>query len=406
MVTFRNATAQDWPAITRTVQRSFLGDEADRDWAAEQALFEPDRAVVAVDGEDLVAHAGTYTRDLSVPGGALPAGYVTAVGVAATHRRRGIAATMLTRQLEEIRDRGEALAVLWASEAGIYGRFGYGQATHRLSFTVDRREVRMVGTGAPELRVRVDRAPELRATLAEVYEQVRPDRPGYASRDGRWWDWRLVDDQHHRDPGFGPLLAAVCSDGRGARGYALYRTRSEWDGNGPKGEVNVMEVVTADPAAYRVLWDYLLSIDLTRQVGYWLGAVDEPLLHLVNDTRRLGCRYGDGLWARLLDVPAALAGRRYAAPVDLVLEVEDPVLPGTGGRFRLAGSRDGATCVRTDDAPDLRLGIATLATAYLGGSSLGSLAAAGRVTELTSGALTAADPAFRWHRAPVSIEIF
>ncbi|MBV1852258.1 GNAT family N-acetyltransferase [Catellatospora tritici] len=404
MVTFRNAAPQDWAAILHTVRRTFLNED-DQGTPVDEALFEPARAVVAIDGADIVAHAGTYTRDLSVPGGTVAAGFVTAVVVAGTHRRRGIASTMLTRQLEEIRDRGEALAVLWASEASIYRRFGYGQASHRIGFTIDRREVRVVGADKHALSLRVDTPGQLRAELGAVYERVRPARPGYATRDDRWWTWRLHDDPGHR-AGAGPLLALVCRDGDAVLGYALYRTRSEWENVGPKGEVNILEVVTDSPAAYAAMWDHLLNVDLTRQVSYWLAAVDEPLLHIVTDTRRLGGRYGDGLWARLLDIPAALSSRRYAAPVDVVLEVEDPVLPGTGGRFRLAGSLDGATCVRTDDAPDLRLDVATLSTVYLGGNSLGSLAAAGRVTELTSGALAAADPAFGWLRAPAAIEIF
>ncbi|MDI1465775.1 GNAT family N-acetyltransferase [Catellatospora sp. KI3] len=404
MVTYRTAEPQDWAAILRTVRRTFLNED-DQGTPVDEALFEPARAVVALDGPDVVAHAGTYSRELSVPGGAVPAGFVTAVVVAGTHRRRGVASTMLTRQLEEIRDHGDPLAVLWASEAGIYRRFGYGQASHRIGFTIDRREVQVVGAGKHTLSLRVGTPAELRAELGTVYERVRPTRPGYASRDDRWWTWRLHDDPGHRS-GAGPLLALVCRDGDAVLGYALHRTRSEWDNLGPKGEVNVMEVVTDSPAAYAAMWDHLLNVDLTRQVSYWLAAVDEPLLHIASDTRRLGGRYGDGLWARLLDIPAALSARRYAAPVDVVLEVEDTVLPGTGGRFRLAGSLDGAACVRTDDAPDLRLDVATLGTVYLGGNSLGSLAAAGRVEELTSGALAAADPAFRWHRAPVSIEIF
>jgi predicted acetyltransferase len=410
MVTFRTGVEGDYDEVNQLVQRAFLNDTEGREWAEERALFEPDRSVLAVDGDQVVGHVGTFTRDLTVPGGVLAAGFVTVVAVAGTHRRRGLASAMLTRQLREIRDRGEALALLWASEAGIYGRYGYGLASRRLRFEIDRREVRIDGSRFDKsrldgLRLRAAPAAVHRAQVAEVYERVRPSRPGFASRDDRWWDYRLADQAWHRG-GAGPLQAVVCFDGDTPVGYALYRFRSNWNDSGPNGEVGVMETVAATPAAYTMLWDFLLNVDLTRTVGMWLGAIDEPLQYLVNDVRRLGMGMGDGLWARLLDVPAALGGRRYAAEVDVVLEVVDELLPGCGGVFRLRGGPDHATCEPTTDAADLRLDTSTLAAVYLGGNSLGSLAAAGRVEELRPGAVATTAPAFTWTRAPHALEIF
>ncbi|MEU8073829.1 GNAT family N-acetyltransferase [Catellatospora citrea] len=410
MVTFRTGVEGDYDEVNQLAQRTFLNDVAGREWDEERALFEPARSVLAVDGDQVVGHVGTYTRELTVPGGVLPAGFVTCVAVAGTHRRRGLASTMLTRQLGEIRDRGEALAVLWASEGSIYGRYGYGLASRRLSFEIDRREARLDGSrfdksGLDGLRLQAGPAARHRAQVTDLYEQARPARPGFASRDARWWDYRLADQAWHRD-GAGPLQAVVCHDGDTPVGYALYRFRSSWDGSGPNGEVGVMETVTTTPAAYTMLWDFLLNVDLTRKVGLWLGALDEPLQYLANDPRRLGMRLGDGLWARLLDVPGALSGRRYAAEVDVVLEVVDELLPGSGGVFRLRGGPDHATCAPTGDEPELRLDTAALAAVYLGGNSLGSLAAAGRVDELRAGAVAATAPAFTWTRAPHALEIF
>ncbi|MEV4414589.1 GNAT family N-acetyltransferase [Catellatospora sp. NPDC049609] len=410
MVTYRAATAADFDDVNRLVQRSFLSDDGGREWDEERALFEPERAVLAVDDDRVVGHVGTYSRELAVPGGVLPAGFVNAVVVSGTHRRRGVASTMLTRQLGEIRDRGEALAVLWASEGSIYGRYGYGMASRRLSFEIDRREVRIDGSRFDKSRLdglslRAGPAADFRADLMPVYERQLPHRPGFASRDSRWWDYRLADQAWHRD-GAGPLQAVLCRDGDTVLGYALYRFRSQWSAGGPDGHVSVMETVATTPAAYTALWEFLLNVDLTRTVGLWLGAADEPLQYLVNDLRRLGMRLGDGLWVRLVDVPAALSARRYAVDVDVVLEVTDGLLPGSGGVFRLRGGRDAATCVPVTDAPDLRLDTATLSALYLGGNSLGALATAGRVDELRPGAVAATDPAFSWPRAPHAIEIF
>jgi predicted acetyltransferase len=147
-------------------------------------------------------------------------------------------------------------------------------------------------------------------------------------------------------------------------------------------------------------------VDLTRTTRYWFGAVDEPLLYLVNEPRRLNGRLGDGLWVRLVDVGAALAGRTYAAPVDVVIEVTDELVPENAGRWRLAADGTGARCTRTDGDADLACDVSALGAVYLGGPTLGALAAAGRVAELRSGALAAASTAFGWHRAPNATEIF
>ena len=108
----------------------------------------------------------------------------------------------------------------------------------------------------------------------------------------------------------------------------------------------------------------------------------------------------------MLDVPAALAGRRYATDVDLVIELTDELVPANAGRWRLRGSSTGATCVSTVDEPDLSCDVRALGAAYLGGTGFAALAATGQVIEHRPGALVLADTAFRWYQAPTSMEAF
>jgi predicted acetyltransferase len=168
----------------------------------------------------------------------------------------------------------------------------------------------------------------------------------------------------------------------------------------------VDEVVATSPAGYLALWRFLLSIDLTRWAKLWLGGPDEPLLYLASEPRRLGTVQGDGLFIRIVDLPAALTARRYAAPVDVVLEVADPLLPANAGRWRLFADEQKVTCTRTEEPADLACGIGELGAAYLGGASLAALAAAGRVSELRPETLARAATAFGWHRAPAGTEVF
>jgi predicted acetyltransferase len=397
----RVGVGDDWPAIARLLYTAFH-DTTDLDAdAGGRPVFEPDRSlVVEADGE-VVAHASAFTRELTVPGATLPAAHVTMVGVAATHRRRGLLTRMMHRQLAEV---PESLAVLWASEGRIYPRFGYGLATHRTSMKIDTREVGLPAPAAPE-RLRTLPPAGARPVLAGLYESIRTDRPGWSGRSEHWWDELLADPPGKR--GGATQLHATLHDGPGGvDGYALWRSKSDWSPAGPEGEVLVQEVVAATPAAYLALWRFLLSIDLTRWTKLWRGAADEPLWHLVDEPRRLGAVLGDGLFVRIVDLPAALTGRRYTAPLDVVLDVTDPLRPGNAGRWRLAGDGQQVTCTRTDEPADLVCDIADLGAAYLGGTSLGALAAAGRVREQRPGALASASAAFGWHRVPSGIEEF
>jgi predicted acetyltransferase len=403
----RTATADDFPALCDMLASAFADEFPDDDRERDRLVFEPARNLLVVDGETIVGNAGVYTREMTVPGGVtVPAAHVTMVGVSPTYRRRGALTRLMGRQLRDVRAVGEPLAALWASEGRIYQRYGYGLASTKLAFEIDGREVRLSErTSAAGVRLRDAAAADARKELAQVYERVRLTRPGWSSRDERWWEWNLEDPASRRH-GATPKRALLAEGRDGVDGYALWRTKSSWRPTGPEGETQVAELVAATPDAYAALWRFLLSVDLTRAVRYGYAATDEPLVHLVNEPRRLGARYGDALWVRLVDVPDALAARRYAAPVDVVLEVNDALLPDNAGRWRLRAAGDDVTCTLSADPADLVCDVADLGAAYLGGVSLAALAAGGRVVERHPGALAAASAAFGWHRAPSALETF
>ena len=173
--------------------------------------------------------------------------------------------------------------------------------------------------------------------------------------------------------------------------------KAGWSDDGqPDGTVVVEEVRSATTPAYAALWRFLLSLDLVRTMRAPSASPDEPLRHLLAEPRALQSRPVDALWVRLVDVGRALAARRYPAPIDLVVEVRDAFCPWNDGRWRLTGHPAGGHCGRTDRDPDLVIGIEALSAAYLGGVPLGALHAAGRVTEVSPGAVTLASTAFSW----------
>jgi predicted acetyltransferase len=326
------------------------------------------------------------------------------VGVLPTHRRRGLLTALMHRQLAELAEAGrESIAVLWASETAIYPRFGYGPAASRMGVAAMNREVRVKPAApAPGGRLRLILPGESVAELSAVYDRIRAGRTGWSSRPGAWWDYRIRDHSETRGGATG--LHGVLFEGSGGpEGYALWRVKNNWDEYGPNADVRVHEVAAGDPGVYAALWQFLFGIDLARRVEFEFGALDEPLQYLVDEPRRLGRTYDDGLWVRIIDLPAALEARRYLAPVDVVIEVTDDLIAANAGRWRLTAGPDKTTCVRTTDPADLACPITELGAVYLGGTTLGSLAAAGRVRRLT-GNFPA--NAFAWDHLPNPIEVF
>ena len=234
-----------------------------------------------------------------------------------------------------------------------------------------------------------------------------PSRPGLFGRNDTWWR-RAIHDPAEERKGASPLRCLLAEDGSGPRGYALYSGVDHWAEFLPENVLTVRELMAVDPAASAALWTDLLSRDLTSEFRVERRPVDDPLLYQLADPRRARAQLNDGLWVRIIDVPAALAGRRYSGPVDMVIEVRDQILPSNAGRWRLTTTGDGlgggsglaASCVPATSAADLALDVTELGAAYLGGTRLGALAGAGLVAELRPGAVRQLSAAMSWDPAP------
>jgi predicted acetyltransferase len=403
----RTPVADDWDEIFRLLVHAFndTGDEAAS--ANEKSVWEPERSTVATTDGVIAGHASAFTRDLVVPGGVVPAAYVTMVGVGATHRRRGLLTRMMAEMHRHAAERDEPIAVLWASEGKIYQRFGYGLAAQKCTFEAQSRTVvwrAPLDTSRGRLvEVPADKPDPFRA----IYDAAYRSRPGWSDRDDKWWAYVLEDSPSHRE-GAAARRAVVHHDEHGeADGYLLWRVKADWNEAGPQGAVLVREVVALTPEAYQALYEFALTFDLTRSIVNRFAAADEPIRFMVTEPRSISMRMSDGLWIRIIDLPSALTSRRYAAPVDVVLDVTDPDRPGNAGCWHLVGGPDAATCVRTDAPADLAVDVNALGAAYLGGVSLAILASGGgSVRELRPGTLAPAAVAFGWHRQPSATELF
>ena len=399
-VEIRNPVEDELRNAMKAVEAAFGEEQKEEDLDRHQKVMARDRFLVAYDGAVPVGTTASLPFELTVPGGELGAGGVTWVGVLPSHRRRGILTQMMKIQLQDLQDRGEPLAILWASEAAIYGRFGYGIAAPTVQLDADRSRFSLRDDPGPRGAVRLIDRDEAGKVLPPIYDAVRRQVPGFTSRSALLWDlYRLADPEHWRRGG-GPKFYAVLEFDGEAVGYTLYRIKLEWEEGFAKSQVRVLETCATSAAAERELWRFLFGIDLVARIQ---GRHDpgSPLFLMVADPRSLMLRVTEGLWLRIVDLDAALTGRTYAADHTVVVEVRDELCPWNAGRWRM-----GSDVGRTEDDAELELDIADLASAYLGAFDFERLAAAQRVHELKPGALRRATDLFRTSRPPFCPEDF
>lgn len=400
----------DIDALYRNVSIAF--GETDSSTAdTDKALLERDRTLMAVDSSHrtpsarVVGGICAYSFDFTTPGAMLPAAGVSWAGVLPTHRRRGILRSLIDRQLHDVHARGEPLAVLWASESSIYGRYGYGRAVPTLGWTIETTHSRFVSPPERAGAIALLEKKDAWAPMQDVYEDVRPRLPGFVSRTQGHWEHQFQLE----NPAAPPYIFAVhfgsrVDGGERADGYVAYQLHApEWEDEPaglPAGRLTVRELVASTPRAYAALWDYVFSTDLVQQVTATHRPVDEPLVHMLHDARRLQGIVTDAIWLRIVDTVPALEGRRYATSDTFTIEVIDDLCPWNDGRWQLLTDPVDPVCKQTGAAPDITVPASSLAAIYMGASTLTGLSFAGLADEHTPGALARIDAAFSHPVAP------
>ncbi|MDI3407358.1 GNAT family N-acetyltransferase [Streptomyces cavernicola] len=361
--------------------------------------------VGAYDGDALVGTVSALPFTLSVPGGELPCPGVTFACVAPTHRRRGALSGMLAELFARCAAQDWPIAALWASEAVIYGRFGFGEGTRGVTVEIDSARPLALRIAPDDRPLRLLSPADAPAQLAAFYDRTRAGRPGRIARSRAWWAEEWMAEKDEEDASFSPpRVVALGGPGEPLAGYAIYRTKREDDA---PGLVRLDDLEAETPAAAAALWQYAASVDLTAKVRAWGRPVDDPLLLFAADRDQVRVTAGfPALWLRLLDVRTALLRRSYAAPVDLVLDVHDAHLPVNSGPHRLSCSPRGVAYEPTHDPADLSLAVRDLAACYLGGTSPTALVRAGLATEHTPGAAETLTAALRTDHAPHTVDGF
>jgi predicted acetyltransferase len=391
-VTFRVVTADEHPAYGRACALGFGESPTNVEQHARWYGLDPERVIAGFDGDDIVATCRNYSLELTVPGGAiLPAAGVSAVTVRATHRRQGLLRTMMGELLDDAAAHDEPVAMLTASEGSIYERFGFGVSTRHQVIELRRRDVEFARPRPPG-RLRILDDGDAAKVEPGLFDRVRRGYPGAVSRPDAWWS----DEQY--DPRFGSRVDVVFENPGGVvDGYACYGVHESMDpAIGSANRLTVRDLVAATPDALHGLWRYLCEVDLVGTIMDPGAPVDLPLPWLLTNNRAMRIKgVTDAVWTRLLDVPAALGARRYAAEDRLTFAFADAARPGgpADGVFTVEGGPDGAAVTRGGE-PDLAGDVSALSAAWLGGVACSTLAAAGLLEERTAGAVRRADQFF------------
>ncbi len=362
------------------------------------ATTRPEWTLCAFDGARLVSSFSTIPFTMRANGTAVPMGGVSAVGTLPEYRRRGLVRRISTQAFADMRERGQAVASLWASQAAIYQRYGYAMASVLRSYRMDTADIGFFdgdeGSSQVE-RLDVGAGYDL---VKRVYIAFIADRMCYLHRARPLWLNNALDE----DDAQGPIHIALSRDASGEPdGYAIYTLRAgRRDHASRNQEIVIRDLAWLSPDAYRSLWSFIRRHDLVGSVRWDNAPSDDPAVELFMEPRLLHARDHEGLWLRMVDVPAALAGRGWNADGELSLSVaEDALAPWNTGIWRLSVADGSAEVTPGAASADLQLSVKALALLYTGRRSARELAAWGML-EGAPPALRRADALFATPHAP------
>ncbi|MBP2325683.1 putative acetyltransferase [Kibdelosporangium banguiense] len=360
----------------------------DERWKQLKPTYAPERYFGAVTDVGVVASTYIFDSSVVVPGGnVVPMAAVSRVGVRADFTRRGVLTELMRFHLADAKARGQIFGGLHASEAVIYGRFGYGVSTSARHLRLRRARVR---PGLPrEGRMRMLGAEEAVALIPVLHERVGFGRPGTMSRGRDWWATQF--DRTMR--GDEPYQVYVHSGPDGDDGYVIYESirNDNTDSMDHGAVIQLWELWGTTQQVRNELWQFMLGIDLVREIQAYNQPLDEGVELLLADPRTCHTNeLDDELWLRLIDVPAALAARTYGDADPVVLSVNDAFLPENSGTYQV--SHDGVS--RTSEPAAFTVDVDVLAMMYLGAWRPTALAAAGRLQVNDPQALSRADRLF------------
>jgi predicted acetyltransferase len=292
----------------------------------------------------------------------VPAGGITAVGVAPDQRGSGVGRWMLQQSLEDLRRQSVPIATLYPATTTFYRRTGFERAAQRIIY-----EVPLAAIGVRDYTLEAAPAgPDEYPIVKQLYAQKAAGGASFIDRPEFYWN-NILEPKDKRTHTF-----IVRRDGV-PEGYVVF-THSSW------GEpLRVSDIVALTPAAGRrlltLLADHRSMIEMLRLPG---GPNDTVLFLLAEQKQKVSALLD--LMLRIVDVAGALSARGYLAGVsaEAHFDVHDDLLPWNNGRFVLSVA-DRRANVRSGGDGQISLHVRDLAALYSGYLTPQELQAAGGI---------------------------
>jgi len=360
----------------------------------------PEFTLCAFEDGKLATSYGAWPLVMRFNGEGVPVAGVTSVGTLPIYRRRGYLRQITTTHFQLMHQQGErAIAILYASWAAIYQRYGYAVVSTQNSYDIEPRylEFSFDQPVAGSLRqVGDDEFP----LLVDLYRKFRAEQTGYVHRGRPMWDAGVLAPP----PAGGQLHRVIYHEGDEPLGYVIYTVQPAAPPAGNR--LAIRDLVWLSASAYRAIWNHFAPMDQIASIVWGRVPPDDPLPHLLLEPRMLHTTSRDGLLGRIVDVDRALPRRRYSQEATLIFEVTDDLCPWNNGRWKLETSPEGSFIARTGEEPQLVIPISTLAMLAFGQLSASEAARMGRLEVCQEKALPLWDAAMRTKHRPFCADFF
>ena len=365
MIELRPATSDEMAAIGTLGGYVYGGAFGDGPDSITASANRAEWTLCAFDGLRLASSFITIPFTMRLNGKAMAMGGVSGVATHPEYRRRGLMRRLMTQATLDMRERGQTVAALWASQASIYQRFGYAIGSVSRRYAVDSIDITFFDgdTGSSTVEW-LDVEAGFDAVRA-LYIAFIAQRTGYLHRSRALWASGAFEER----PEDGPVHIALSRDGDGEpNGYLVYTLRADRVAHRARGQELVIRDfgwLTLD--AYRSLWSYVARHDLVGRVVWATAPADDPAEELFSEPRMLHCEYGEGAWFRVIDVEAALGARGYSQAGQVTLRLpEDDLAPWNAGTYTIETDGEETTVARSTTEPDAVLPVKAMASLFSG----------------------------------------
>ena len=336
-------------------------------------------------------------------GEAIPVAAVNSVGTLPIYRRRGYLRKVHKAHFELVHEKGEQpIAILYASMAAIYQRYGYAVVSTYNTYNVEPRYLQFSFPQAVPGTFREVSDDEF-GLLVDLYRRFRADKIGYIHRSRDQWNYDILG----KPPAGGILTKAVYEEDGEPLGYVIYTAEPVGEPHPtPDQHIIIRDLIWLTPATYRTVWNYFANMDLASNIVWRRVPPDDPLPHVLLEPRMLRSVSHDGLLGRIIDVDKVLPGRGYDEEGVLTFDVVDEMCPWNQGRWKLETSANGSSISHTTEAPQLVMSVNTLAMLVFGQISATEAARMGRLDVNEDGSLALWDRVMRTKHKPFCADNF